>query len=223
MKGVVSSPRDQLYFFPDLSGWYKVFIPYLILSFSDSAFSVVSLCFEGPLSFTMAPYFNTDYLMELFVPASSAFVAFLFWIIFQFVFKLDFECPCDPRENTHVCVVYMTFPAISLCIVVMIADKSIRSIFCRNGTGIQWKSIILVMSLIKAFSVVCLWIITLLIDGDWYVCLATTNYTLPPYEQSFCKILKTPAEAADIRTKKSLSRVSMLFISFKQCTLGLPR
>lgn len=170
----------------------------------------------------MAPYFNTDYLMELFVPAGSAFVAFLFWIIFQFVFKLDFECPCDPGENTHVCAVYMTFPAISLCIVVMIADKSIRSIFCRNATGIQCKKNIFLMSLIKAFSVVCLWIITVLIDGDWYVFLATTNYTLPPYEQSFCKIIKTPAEAADIRTKKSLSRVSMLFTYFKQCTLGLP-
>lgn len=158
----------------------------------------------------MPLYFTTDYLKELFVPAGSAFVAFLFWIIFQYVFRLDFQCPCDPKENAHVCVVYMIFPAISLFIVVMIAGKRIRSIFRSNGTGLHCKSIILLMPIIKAFCVACLWIIVVLLDGDWYACLTTTNYSLPPYEQSFCKKIKTPAEDAEIRTKKSLSRVSML-------------
>lgn len=160
----------------------------------------------------MSPYFTTDNLKELFVPAGRAFAAFLFWIIFQYVFTLDFQCPCDPGENTHVCVVYKISPAISLFIVMMIADKRIFCIFCINGRGIQCKSIILLMSIIKASSVACLWIIAVLIDGDWYVCLATTNYTLHPYEQSFCKRIRTPAEDADIRTKTSLSRVYLLFI-----------
>ncbi|XP_056094966.1 calcium homeostasis modulator protein 6-like [Rhinichthys klamathensis goyatoka] len=162
----------------------------------------------------MPPYLATDDLKELFVPAGSAFITFLFWIIFQYVFKLDFQCPCDPKENTHICVVYMIFPAISLFIVVIIANKRIRSTACSNGTGIQCKSIIILMPIIKAISVACLWIIAVLIDGDWYVCLTTTNYSLPPYEQSFCKNIKTPAEDADIRTKKSLSREIAILVLF---------
>ncbi|KAK7126113.1 hypothetical protein R3I93_021482 [Phoxinus phoxinus] len=161
----------------------------------------------------MPSYITIDYLKELFVPAGSAFVAFLLWIIFQYVFKLDFQCPCDPGKNTRVCVVYMICPAISLFIVVMIADKHIRRIFCSNGTGIKCKRMILLMAIIKALSVACLWTIAVLTDGDWYACLKTTNYSLPPYEQSFCKMIKTPAEEADIRTKKSLSRdFAILFL-----------
>ncbi|XDV53853.1 hypothetical protein PO909_022263 [Leuciscus waleckii] len=162
----------------------------------------------------MPHYLATDYLKDFFVPAGSAFVAFLFWIIFQYVLKLDFQCPCDPGVNTRVCVVYMIFPAISLFIVVVIADKRTRSIFCINGTGMRCKSIILLISTIKAFSVACLWIIAVLIDGDWYACLETTNYSLPPYEQSFCKKIRTPVEDADIRTKKSLSREIAILVLF---------
>lgn len=157
----------------------------------------------------MPPQLTTDYLKKLFEPTGSAFVAFLFWIIFQYVFKMDFKCPCDPKENVHVCAVYMTCPAISLFILLMITDKHIRSIFCSNGTRKTYKYIVFLMSFIKAFSVANLWIITVLIDGDWYVCLTTTNYDLPPYEQIFCKFSKKAPEAAEIRTKKSLSRVSM--------------
>lgn len=170
----------------------------------------------------MPSFLTTDYLKNLFEPAGSAFVGFLFWIIFQYVFKMDFKCPCDPERNTHVCVVYVTLPTISLFILVMITDKHIRSIFCSNGRGTAYKCIIILMSLIKGLSVASLWIITVLMDGDWYACLTTTNYDLPPYEQTFCKIFKTPAEDADIRVKKSFSRVSMLFICFEQCTIALP-
>lgn len=171
---------------------------------------------EGSFPLSMAPHLTADYLKKLFEPAGSVFVAFLFLIIFQFVFKVDFECPCDPEENSQVCAIYMSLPAISLCIIVIITEKSSMSIFCSNGTGTTYKCIVFIMSVIKGLSVASLWIITLLIDGDWYACLKTTNYDLPPYEQIFCKKNKTPADDAEIQVQKSLSCVSMLFIHFGQ-------
>ncbi len=162
----------------------------------------------------MAPHLTTDCLKKLFEPAGSVFVAFLFLIIFQFVFKVDFECPCDPKENLQVCTIYMSLPAISLCIKVIITEESTRSIFCSNGTGTTYKCIVFIMSVIKGLSVASLWIITLLIDGDWYACLKTTNYDLPPYEQIFCKKIKTPAEDAEIQVQKSLFTSKYAFYLF---------
>ncbi len=179
-------------------------------------FFVASLCSWRIISTSMAPHLTTDCLKKLFEPAGSVFVAFLFLIIFQFVFKVDFVCACDPKENLQVCAIYMSLPAISLCIIVIITEKSSMRIFCSNGTGTTYKCIVFIMSVIKGLSVASLWIITLLIDGDWYACLKTTNYDLPPYEQIFCKKRKTPAEDAEIQVQKSLSCVSMLFINFGQ-------
>lgn len=166
----------------------------------------------------MTPQLTFKALKKVFEPAGSAFAAFLCWIIFQYVFKMDFKCPCDINENTRVCAVYMSLPTISLFIVMMIIDKHIRNIFCSNGTvkpWKKWKCIVFFMSIINALSVACLWIITVLMDGDWYVCLKTTKDNLKTSEQTFCKMTKTAAENADIKVHESISRVSTLFICFE--------
>lgn len=164
----------------------------------------------------MTPFLTTEYLEKLSAPAGSAFVAFLFWIVFQYVFNLDFKCPCDSEKNTEVCVIYMTLPTISLFIVVMITDKYIRSICCSIGRKLQCKIVIIIMSLIRGVSVASLWMFTVLMNGDWYACLKTNDF------DSLCKTIKTRAEIAEIRLNKSLSRVSMIFICYEQCTLDFP-
>ncbi|XP_043106915.1 uncharacterized protein LOC122353114 [Puntigrus tetrazona] len=163
----------------------------------------------------MAHLLTIGNLKGLFEPVGGAFVAFLFWIIFQCVFKLDFKCPCDPDENTRVCMIYMALPAISLFIVLMITEKRIRTIFCSKETRTASFSVfIFLMSAIKGLSVACLWMITVLMDEDWYVCLTTTNYDLPPCEQTFCKSVKTSAETATIRVKRCFSREMAMYVLF---------
>lgn len=124
------------------------------------------------------PALNSEFLMKLFATGYSAFAIVAFFIIVQYIFKLDFTCPCQPYYKKIACLVYMAWPCLILCFLLMMMDPQFMKI-CRG----ECSFVHCCMFFLRSFSAGLLWVITALINGDWFVCLRSIN----PKEQLSCK------------------------------------
>ena len=151
-------------------------------------------------------HLNSELFMRLVATAGSAFGIIGFFIIFQYIFELDFSCPCKEGTNLQDCIIYMVLPALTLMLFSLLIDTG-RTRTC------SWyifstcsKGFWLIMC--RSVSVAMLWMITAFIDGDWYVCLKLNSGTFE--EQLHCKNKDkwTKEETVKFRIYVNESRVS---------------
>ncbi|KAG7463547.1 hypothetical protein MATL_G00177850 [Megalops atlanticus] len=118
-------------------------------------------------------HLQSKLLLKL-VTAGGAVAILAFFIAFQYIFRLDFVCPCDPVRNVPFCTLYLLLPFCIMSLVLVLIDPRCTRIcrfhLCRRNC---WPS--MGRCFLMAMCAGSLWVITALIDGDWFVCLMTTN------------------------------------------------
>ncbi|KAI4898117.1 hypothetical protein NFI96_015376 [Prochilodus magdalenae] len=154
------------------------------------------------------PEFSAKALTEVLSSAGGAFAVVFFFVIFQYIFKQEFFCPCDPDENIYFCMAYIFLPFIIFALIIIVVDKIFLEICAFPKCTSSW---VMVKRILRALCVGTLWIITALLDGDLLVCYATTsrNITMRS-EQPLCKKEPTSDEFSSIRHWESTSRVTGL-------------
>ena len=93
--------------------------------------------------------------------------------IFQYVFELDFTCPCQQYYDELYCSIYMVVPAVTMFFFVWLIDPERMRIcgWCTKNKCLMRRDRKTLVLLGKSVSAASLWIIAALIEGDWYVCL----------------------------------------------------
>ncbi|XP_046898828.1 golgin subfamily A member 6-like protein 6 [Hypomesus transpacificus] len=115
----------------------------------------------------------TELLLRLVKTAGSAFGILGFFLIFQYVFELDFTCPCQQYYDELYCSIYMVVPAVTMFFFVWLIDPERMRIcgWCTKNKCLMRRDRKTLVLLGKSVSAASLWIISALIEGDWYVCL----------------------------------------------------
>ncbi|XP_036417675.1 uncharacterized protein LOC118801414 [Colossoma macropomum] len=152
------------------------------------------------------PDFSAKALTELLSSDGGAFAVVCFFVIFQYIFKQDFFCPCDPDENIWFCIAYILLPFTIFTLIIIVVDKIFLEICTAQNCTYSW---VIVKRILRALTVGTLWIVTALMDGDWWVCYVTTSRNITARdEQPLCKDKPTSEQSAAIRHWKSISRVT---------------
>ncbi|XP_031167999.1 uncharacterized protein LOC116059182 isoform X2 [Sander lucioperca] len=152
--------------------------------------------------------------------ACGSFCTYIAVIAVFILFGRDFECTCQPQVLD--CNVYLYLPAFIVYLLILWTDGSFRSVYrllCRGvprGTHTHtcsfWGS--LFYHIFKAAFIGLLWVVVVLIDGDWYVCCQ--NDRSEQQRQLACKAVGriTEEERVTIAKLRNMSRVfgSFLFL-----------
>lgn len=157
----------------------------------------------------------------------STFVAFIVIFVYNGVLDRDLECSCDPQLD--YCREYMALPFCILFVLQLWKNKTFQRVCqytcrCRkNCCDIkdikkQCRFLMVVLyTVIKAGFFGLLWVVAVLIDGDWYVCC--WNYKSDKYPDLACKDKEkniTLEERKVIAELKGLSLVSFCFYKLRQ-------
>lgn len=121
-------------------------------------------------------------LLNRLLAAGGAPVLLLLIFISQYVLKLDFTCPCSSSASWKlaVIVVYLVLPCLTLMFVVFLKDHHFKKtiMYCCNSRDCS-PALDFYKCVFKGVALAAMWIITTLLDGDWFVCVMTFsgNYT----------------------------------------------
>ncbi|XP_067383698.1 calcium homeostasis modulator protein 6-like isoform X1 [Channa argus] len=116
----------------------------------------------------------------------STYVAVIVIFVNNNVLDKNLECACTKEGQVLHCSLYMALPALILFVLQLWIDKTAQKIWrylctcrctcrsccckCECCTGFFRFVLVLVYHTLKAVFIGLLWVVSLLIDGDWYVC-----------------------------------------------------
>ncbi|XP_034552279.1 uncharacterized protein LOC117821855 isoform X1 [Notolabrus celidotus] len=116
-------------------------------------------------------------LMETFVKEikDNSNVVVISGLVFAYqAIKGEFPCTCEPQEK--LCYGYMVFPVLILVALMLLTDahfqRSLRYSCVIFSCDLCW---VLTRGLSKALCVGGVWVATVLINADWYVCCNNQN------------------------------------------------
>lgn len=155
-----------------------------------------------------------DFLTNFPFRALSIFVTIVGSFTYNILLERDIQCKC---KNVAVeCSTYMLIPFCIIFFLILWTDKTLQRIcnytcvcescpprFRTQLCGVFWSQIF------KAFCVGVLWVVSVLVDGDWYVCCERKAQK----SQLACKDKTniTAEENVMINSLKNTSRVSFSF------------
>ncbi|XP_052335520.1 uncharacterized protein LOC127911800 [Oncorhynchus keta] len=136
------------------------------------------------------PAFNS--LIDQLRKTASFTVTFFVLFLYQVVLDEHLKCSCKdgvkPEVTCNQCIIYMLFPALILFLLTLWMDGEFQRVLriiriCRCNL---WRRFFAM--LFKAFAIGSLWVVSVLFDGDWYVCykrvkLPCRNNTTPFQEE----------------------------------------
>ncbi|XP_030278833.1 uncharacterized protein LOC115584980 isoform X2 [Sparus aurata] len=146
----------------------------------------------------------------------STYIAVIVIFIYNVVLDRSLECTCE--EQTTDCIVYMTLPFFIIFVLQLWTEKTFQRVLnytCSDRCNLLC---ILFYHILKAAFVGLLWIVSVLIDGDWYVCCL--NNGSENQAQLACKNKSdiTPEERKIINKLKNYSLV--IGLSLLLCALS---
>lgn len=160
------------------------------------------------------------FLSKLFIKKLSPYLTLIVMFVHTVVLDRNMECTCKGQPRN--CWLYMLLPAFILFAMTLWADKTFEKTWkytCQFKCGCQDLKecrccrffSVLLYRITKAVFVGLLWVLSVLIDGNWFVCChydASKNVNLP------CKPSDTITkdERAIIADMKNLSGVRLSFI-----------
>lgn len=145
-------------------------------------------------------------------PAAAALAIIVLFLFLEILFKFVFLCPCDPNYGRHVCfcALYMLLPACIFFYICLLMDKKRMETCGWTREDCPRPSFTCCTVFLRALSIGLVWLIIVLMNGEWFVCLMTyTNGTSE--EQLACKDegVMTKTEKHDVKYYTNVSRVSI--------------
>ncbi|XP_078100302.1 uncharacterized protein LOC144513185 [Sander vitreus] len=150
--------------------------------------------------------------------ACGSFCTYIAVIAVFILFGSNFECTC--RQQVFDCNVYLALPVVIVFLLILWSDRSFQNVcrlLCRGvpgGTHTHpcsfWGSFF--YPFIKAAFIGLLWLVVVLIDGDWYICCQ--NNHSEQQRQLACKAVGriTEEERETIAELRNKSRVYGSFL-----------
>ncbi|XP_026188655.1 uncharacterized protein LOC113145788 [Mastacembelus armatus] len=164
-----------------------------------------------------------DFLAHFPIKNIGTYTTVIVVFTYNVLLDVDMGCKCKQEQKLQ-CNLYMTLPFFTLTVLIICMDKTFRGVSrfictCKwDGLGSCRFCWLLVLRILKAGLVGLLWVITLLIDGDWYVCCQNKNNknNSTEYSQLACKDKSnlTAEERLIIADLKSESKVYGFSILF---------
>lgn len=149
-------------------------------------------------------------LINLFSKKNSGELVLNGFFLF-FLHKYPFLCPCDKdySEHARVCVCYIIFPTLMFFMMSAIigsqrVEAETGDCCCCVRNDCCWETCCCVV--LKALIRALLWVVLVLFDGDWYVCLKT--YSRSPILACEQETDLTPDNRTAVRYYIDESRVS---------------
>ncbi|XP_067449588.1 uncharacterized protein [Thunnus thynnus] len=160
----------------------------------------------------------------------STYLTIIVFFVYTAVLDRDLECTC--KNQSRDCNLYMVLPFLISFVLHLWVDKRFQGIWRFTSTTCCCASnkkctercesvnkfiLILFYKILKAAFIGLLWVICVLLDGDWYLCC--WNDGSEQQAQLACKNKKniTAEEKANIAELKSRSKIIGLSVLF--CTL----
>ncbi|CAB1322420.1 unnamed protein product [Coregonus sp. 'balchen'] len=144
-----------------------------------------------------------DVLISQVRKTASFYVTTIALFIYHVVFDENLKCLCKngvkPEVTYDHCTFYMVLPALILFLLTLWMDGQFQRILritcrCRCRCNL-WGRLLAI--LIKAAAIGLLWVVSVLLDGDWYVCIqratlpCQNNADTTPYQEELEKQLET--------------------------------
>ncbi|KAK6305968.1 hypothetical protein J4Q44_G00228930 [Coregonus suidteri] len=144
-----------------------------------------------------------DVLISQVRKTAGFYVTTFALFIYHVVFDENLKCLCKngvkPEVTYNQCHIYMVLPALILFLLTLWMDGQFQRILritfrCRCRCNL-WGRLLAI--LIKAAAIGLLWVVSVLLDGDWYVCYQRTelpcknNTDVKPYKEELEKQLET--------------------------------
>ncbi|XP_029619609.1 uncharacterized protein LOC115200579 [Salmo trutta] len=149
-----------------------------------------------------------DILLERVRRSGNFYMTFFVLILYHVVFDDQLKCSCEhgvikPDITSDQCIFYMVFPTLILILLTLWMDgefQRVLRITCRCRCNLWGR---LLGIIFKAASIGLLWVVTVFMDGDWYVCYHRT--------ESPCKsITDTRTYQEDLEKQTNFKRDSMV-------------
>lgn len=206
----------------DISFWLKVFLTPLVSvhffwnhMFPVGAESWSSLCSHVQNQQNLPP--NMESFRQTVKPFTERFIktAGVYTTIigiFTYHVLLDKDMPCTCREQTRDCMLYLFLPGFIITVLMLWLDKTcllaIRYM-CREFDDSP--CCFFVCRLVKGLLVGLLWVVSVFLDGDWYVCCLNDGSKKQSMLACKDKANITSEDRRLIAELKNKSRVSFSF------------
>ncbi|TRY91899.1 hypothetical protein DNTS_024112, partial [Danionella cerebrum] len=161
---------------------------------------------------------DSGLMKSLFAPGNAFVVAFIF-LVFQYSFKLEFQCPCNAFDSKTFSLLYAFLPALGLFSLLTLGTKTCTFMYTQSGFS-KMCAISFLKHFFRNMILSSMWIVTVFIDGDAWVCLQLTRENITNwFDQIPCKDNSslTTWESTAIRRQQAFSQVIGLSVLF-----GLP-
>ncbi|XP_051282597.1 uncharacterized protein LOC127378077 isoform X2 [Dicentrarchus labrax] len=142
-----------------------------------------------------------DIFPKFLLKQFSTFIAIIVIFVYNVVLNKDLKCSC--QQQTRNCNLYMALPFCILFVLQLWTDKTFQRTL-KYGCTFCW---VLLCHILKAVFVGLLWVVSVFVDGDWFVCC--WNDHSDKQAQLACKEEKdiTPEEKTIIADLKDTSLV----------------
>ncbi|XP_029911273.1 uncharacterized protein LOC115361783 isoform X2 [Myripristis murdjan] len=157
-----------------------------------------------------------------FMDHASKTVSIIVIVSYHVVLHLDLPCSCKPGMNQ--CNVYMVVPFFIIFFVILWTDISCQTTLRYTCKNFRCKfCCVLLKNTLKAVCIGLLWVVSVLIDGDWFVCCE--NDQSPKQIVLACKVKNksnlTSEEQEIITELKGKSLERGLYVLLGICILGV--
>lgn len=150
-----------------------------------------------------------EYSVVQFCKTASIYTTVIVIFCYHVLLDKDLECTCEGQHT--ICRIYMFLPAVLIFILVLWTDKSFQRVI-KYTHWLNFKSSfwvwVLLYHIFKAGFVGLLWVASVLLDGDWYVCCCNHH---SEQAQLACKV-KSEVTAVEQKLKAELKNESKVSI-----------
>lgn len=147
------------------------------------------------------------------------FLLFVLYALYCYHVRLDKDMRCSCVSQTKDCWVYLLVPGLVLFVVQLWVDVVFARGLKNLCSGVQvGKKVapVLIRRVLEAGFVGMLWIQSVLLDGDWYVCCGRANIRCARYEQiySLYNINVKRPDSEEIRNESQVIGLLLVFVVF---------
>lgn len=144
------------------------------------------------------------------------FLLFTLFSLYYYHVRLDNDMACSCKSQTKDCWVYLLVPGLVLFVVQLWVDlvfaRGLRQL-CGGVNGPTGRRVapVLIKRILEAVFVALLWIQSVLLDGDWYLCCGREDYRCARYIPG---LSETRPDRDELHNESQVIGLLLVFVVF---------